>query len=124
VCRVHAATVVPSSPSQVNVAVLNGSDIAGLGRRVGNDLASHGFLVVRVEADALRPSEVAVLRYGPSAVGKATLLNAYLRDRGAMQFDIGRVDDIVEMVVGRSYEGLIAPAQRPPWPSPPTGTCA
>ena len=49
---------------------------------------------------------MAVLRYGPKAVGSAHLLKAYFLDEAEPEYDPNREDDIVDVVIGNSYQQL------------------
>jgi hypothetical protein len=48
-------------------------------------------------------TNVAALRYGPKAVGKAWLVRAYFLNEAKIEFDIKRADDTVDVVLGTKY---------------------
>lgn len=114
----------------IEVAVFNGSDVAGLGRQAATEFAARGFQVTRWEADESRPDSLAVLRFGPAAVGRATLVNAYLFGRARLEHDAARQGRTVDVVVGKDFKQVATPAEKDQalgmigLPRPPDGTCA
>lgn len=118
--------------SDVRLRVLNGSGVPGTADFVASALAQSGYQVVEtgdVVGDANFP-EVAVLRFGPGAVGDAWLVKAYFPDPVRLEFDPQREDDTVDVVVGQAFQFLhtatevnqaIAAAGRP---TAPAGGCA
>jgi hypothetical protein len=75
-------------------------------------------------------NQVAVVRYGPQTVGAAWLIRAYFLNESLNQFDKGRQDDKVEIILGARFKQLptttevnqsIAALGNPQLPE---GTCA
>jgi hypothetical protein len=133
------ATLALPAPNQIIVDVLNGTDQLGLASQVRENFANRDFQVVphdeeedQLEGDQ-RPDatdEVALLRYGPQAVGAAHVLRAYFLDTATTQFDIEREGDVVEVVIGSRFRQLATETEVRQSiaalgsPQPPPGTCA
>ncbi|MEV4703976.1 LytR C-terminal domain-containing protein [Actinoplanes sp. NPDC049316] len=101
----------PDDPSQVAVRVLDGAATAGLDRTVVRDLHERRFTKAVAAGEAAeRTDAVAILRYGPAAVGDAVVLRAMVRNRAVMQFDPSR-DGVVEMVIGDGFRELATSTQ-------------
>lgn len=114
----------------MEVAVFNGSGVTGLGQSLGADMAARGFKVVKVASERNRSDAVAVLRFGPAAVGRATLVNAHFLGRAQPRFDIARQGKTVDVVVGAGYRQLASTTEKNQalamigLPQAPPGTCA
>jgi LytR cell envelope-related transcriptional attenuator len=95
-------------PSEVKINVYNASERPGLANQVKTDFVNRKFTVVNAGNDpkGKRLDQIAVLRYGPKAVGAAWLLRAYFLDQAAREFDINRKDDIVDVVLGTQFRQL------------------
>jgi hypothetical protein len=120
----------PTDRSRVRVYVYNASGVAGTAERVATALARFDYKVTGVKQypDGEVP-EVAVLRYGPSAVGAAWLLQSNFPQPVRLEFDANRDQDTVDVIVGRAFVDLhsitevnqaVAAAGRP---TAPPGTC-
>ncbi len=121
----------PEQESEVHVDVFNATDVQGLAAAVADDLRNRKFAVGRVDNQPVQPrDEVAVIRYGPRTIGAAHLLNAYTLDEAAMDFDITRMTDTVDLVVGGRFRQFATPAEMHQaiavmgLPKLPPGTCA
>lgn len=74
-------------------------------------------------------SEVAVVRYGPKAVGKAWVVQAYFINNATPEFQIKRTDDVVDIVLGSGFKKLatVSEVKQALWqvgrPPAPPGTC-
>jgi hypothetical protein len=120
----------PGELSQVRVFLYDASGVAGTAERVATELARFDYQVAGVSQypEGVVP-EVAVLRYGPGAVGKAWLLWAYFPEPVRLELDVNRDDDTVDVVVGQAFIDLhtvtnvnqsLADRGRP---TAPPGTC-
>lgn len=119
--------------SQIQINVYNGTGAAGLAGQVAENFANRGFEVLERDdaADSeIGEEDVAVLRYGPAAVGAAHVLQAYFLNTAVSQFQIDREDEVVDVVIGPGFRQLatetevrqsIAGSGNPALPA---GTCA
>ena len=92
----------PTSPAGVRVQVRAGATATGLRER--------GYTVLDVEP-AAEPSGPATLRYGPAAVGAASLLRAALTGEVSMRFEPARPGDTVELTPGTTPVRLATATQ-------------
>jgi len=91
----------------IKIAVFNATGQNGLGEQVASDFRNREFNLVKPPAnDKRRVEDVAVLRYGPKAVGAAHVLRAYFLDEAKLEFDIKRQDDVVDIVIGQKFKQL------------------
>lgn len=92
----------------VKINVYNGSDKSGLANAVADDFTNRKFQVKKSGNDPQKRSvdEVAVLRYGPKGVGSAHLLRAYFLNEAVNEYDPKRADDVVDVVLGGSFQQL------------------
>jgi hypothetical protein len=91
----------------VKLNVFNATGRPGLADQVGNDFRNRKFNVQKVDSVAdTRAKGVAVVRYGPKAVGSAWLVRAYFLDEAETDFDIKRQDDVVDVVIGPLFRQL------------------
>ena len=90
----------------VRLRVYNASGHTGLGAQVAADFKNRRFQVVGAPRDAKHYDGVAVLRYGPKAVGSAWLLRAYFLDEADTKFDKKRTNDVVDVVLGADFRQL------------------
>jgi hypothetical protein len=96
----------PDDPADIPVRVLDGASVDGLDRTVVQDLHKRRFTrAVAAGEAAERTDAVAILQYGPGAVGKAAVVRAMLRNDVVMHFDPRR-DGVVELVVGDGFQRL------------------
>lgn len=116
----------------ITVAVYNGSRVAGTAATVAEEFRNRGFQVEPVRNAARRESVegVAVLRYGPDAVGAAHVVDAYFLAKAERQYDPGRRGPQIDVVIGDKFRSLaqrtdvnIALADMGP-PKLPPQTCA
>lgn len=116
--------------SELPVRVLNATGVAGVGPQIAAELAEREFPVVGVE-DAYPGDypEVAVLVYGPRAVGNAWVAQAHFAPPVRLEFDPERDDDTVDIILGRAFTHLLTRTEvnqavaRNGQPTAPPGTC-
>ena len=95
------------SAKDVKINVYNGTDEAGLAGSVADDFRTASSRSRRRgNAPQGRSTSVAMLRYGPKAVGSAHLLRAYFLNDAELEFDLKRTDDTVDVVLGNSFQQL------------------
>ncbi len=123
-------TRLPNENKDVKIKVFNGTSQPGLAEGVGEDFAHRGFAVDKEKKNNPKAvDQVAVLRYGPKAVGSAWLLRAYFLQEAETQFDAKRQNDVVDVVVGKKFQQLATETEVKQSltqlgnPSPPAGTC-
>ena len=100
------ADITLREPKDVKIRVLNATDTPGLASTVANDFANRKFQVVKSDNDRKRVEGVAVLRYGPKAVGSFHLLRAYFLNAADPEYNPNRTDDIVDVVIGEGFQQL------------------
>lgn len=101
---VQANIRLPDENKDVKIKVFNATNTAGLAEKVGEDFAHRGFTVDPKKANSPKAvNKVAVLRYGPKAVGDAWLLRAYFLQEAEIEYDAKRQSDVVDVVVGTRY---------------------
>jgi hypothetical protein len=90
------------------VAVFNGTSRAGTAATVASDFRNRDFQV-RPLRDPARPERVegvAVLRYGPEAVGAAHVVRAYFLGKAKLDYDAERRGTQIDVVVGERFQSL------------------
>ncbi len=99
--------------SQIKINVYNATDRQGLAEQVAFNFENREFTVVNKPtiAQANDPLKkkvdgIAVLRYGPNAVGAAWILRAYFLAKADVEFDINRKDNVVDVVLGKQFQQL------------------
>ncbi|MDG4767006.1 LytR C-terminal domain-containing protein [Solwaraspora sp. WMMD406] len=92
----------------VRINVYNATDTSGLAGSIADDLSNRKFQVEEAgnDPEGRGIDDVAVLRYGPKAVGSAHLLRAYFLDQAKTEYDPARTDDIVDVVIGNAFRQL------------------
>ncbi len=90
----------------VKIRVYNGTDRPGLAASVGDDFRNRDFQVEKEANEKKQIDDVAVLRYGPKGVGSAHLLRAYFLGNAALEYDVERPDDVVDVVLGNGFQQL------------------
>ncbi|MBQ1073646.1 LytR C-terminal domain-containing protein [Micromonospora sp. C31] len=90
----------------VKINVLNGSGQPGLAREIGDEFRNRQFQVKKIGEEKKKIDDIAVLRYGPKAVGSAHVLRAYFLDDANTVYDAKRTDDTVDVVLGGSFQQL------------------
>ncbi len=104
------ANIAPPERASVKLNVYNGTKIVGLAEKVAVEFKNRGFDVKKTGTVSGNKvvDEVAIIRYGPRAVGAAWLLRAHflLVEEDPMEFDLKREDDVVDVIVGTRYQQL------------------
>ncbi|SCL33101.1 LytR cell envelope-related transcriptional attenuator [Micromonospora pallida] len=102
------ADVTLRESKDVKINVYNATATAGQAASVADDFRNRKFQVKKAANDPQKRSvdEVAVLRYGPKGVGSAHLLRAYFLNQAVYEYDAKREDDIVDVVIGNSFQQL------------------
>ncbi|RZU49605.1 LytR cell envelope-related transcriptional attenuator [Krasilnikovia cinnamomea] len=103
---VMANLALPNDPSEVTIKVLNGTSTAGLAENVTNDFKNRRFQVLKPDEDKKRVTDVAVIRYGPDAVGAVQLLRAYFLDQAELEYNAKRKGAVIDIVVGSGFRQL------------------
>ena len=103
---VMANVTLPDDPDQVTVRVFNGTKTAGLADSVTNEFKNRRFKTQKPAENKKKVDGVAVMRYGPEAVGSAWLLRAYFLNQADVQYDAKRKGGVVDVVVGSGFQQL------------------
>ena len=103
---VLANVTLPDDPEQVTVKVYNGTKTPGLADSVTNEFKNRRFKTVKPDENKKKVDGVAVMRYGPEAVGSAWLLRAYFLNQADVQYDAKRKGAVVDVVVGSGFQQL------------------
>jgi LytR cell envelope-related transcriptional attenuator len=115
----------------IKLNVYNGTSQAGLASQVAENFENRDFQVLEsADSETAVDEAVAVLRYGPQAVGAAQVVKAYFLgvDLGD-EFDIDREDDVVDVIIGGDFRQLATETEvrqsiaQLGDPLPPPGTC-
>lgn len=95
-------------PKDIKINVYNATESQGLAASVAQDFENRKFQVLKKGNDPLKKGidGVAVLRYGPKAVGSWHLLRAYFLDEAEPEYDPNREDDVVDVVLGTGFRQL------------------
>jgi hypothetical protein len=95
---------------EVSINVLNGTRKVGLAQDIGEQLKNRGFKIKKMGNPAgnkIAENEIAVINYGPQAVGAAFLVSAYfLAGQASMNFDLKREDAVVDVILGTEFQQL------------------
>jgi LCP family protein required for cell wall assembly len=112
------------APADVRVVVHNGSGVEGQARAALDALAALGFGAVEPPGNADRSDyEVTEVRYAPGAERAARLVLAYLGGAGELvALDDAPAGADVDVVVGRDFDGVVAPTTTAPTGSAPGPT--
>jgi LytR cell envelope-related transcriptional attenuator len=95
------------APSEVRVRVLNGSGQNGIASKTGTDLQQQGFVSVGVgNQGRVNATEV---RYRPSSLDKARVVQSYLGGVGKLVEDNSIVEADVAVVLGTDFKGVTPP---------------
>lgn len=100
------ADVTLREQKDIKIRVFNATETQGLANTVAEDFENRKFQVVKKGNEAKAVDDVAVLRYGPKAVGSAQILRAYFLDNAKDGYDPDREDDVVDVVIGNGFRQL------------------
>ena len=103
--RVDCVLALPTSPAEVRVRVLDGGAPAGLPDTAASQLRVRSFTVLAGPTDG-DPAGATTMRYGPTAIGAATLLRAAVHGDVLMRFDPDRQDETVDLTLGPAFARL------------------
>jgi hypothetical protein len=123
------ANIALREPKEIKVRIFNATDNDGVGNRVTQDFKNRGFQTQKPENSKKAVDEVAVLRFGPKAVGAAHLLKAYFLNDAERQYDAKRTTDVVDVVIGTQFRQLATLTEVNQSlsslgePTPPPGAC-
>ncbi|GGK38803.1 hypothetical protein GCM10010124_34530 [Pilimelia terevasa] len=93
-------------PKDVKVRIYNGTQIFKLGEQVAGDFRNRRFQVDERVTTATRSyNGVAMLQYGPLAVGSAHLIKAYFLG-AEPKYDPKRKGTVVDVTIGAAYQKL------------------
>ena len=99
-------------PGTIRVRVFNGSGQGGVAAKTGDELKNQGFVTVGVgNKPSLRATEV---RYRPGSEAKAAVVQSYLGGVGKPIEDGRVVEADVEVVIGKDFKAVSAPAGAAP----------
>jgi hypothetical protein len=118
--------------NQVTLNVYNGTPKVGLAQQIGGEFKNRGFNINKMETapNGKTYDQIALITFGPNAVGAAYLISAYfLVNEAELQFEIERTSPEVDVIIGKAFQQLatttevnqsIAAIGNPPLPK---GTC-
>jgi hypothetical protein len=101
-----ADVTLPDDPDQVKIKILNGTSQAGLGDKVTTDFKNRGFVMDKPDEARSKFDKIAIISYGPRAVGDAQLIKAYFLGQARPQYNAKITSDIVTIVVGAQFQQL------------------
>ena len=90
----------------IRLHVYNGTTRDDLADEVAQDLRTRDFVVVSVDRATGSYPQVAVIRYGPRAVGAGWVMRSYFLDQAATEFLPERDSDEVDIVLGDQFQQL------------------
>lgn len=96
----------PDDPAEVTLKVLNGTGTAGLADSVSTEFKNRRFTVQEPGKSKSKFKGVAEIRFGPDAVGKAQLVQAYFLAQSDMVYNAKRKGAVVEIVIGSKFQSL------------------
>lgn len=101
-----ADITLPDDPAEVTVKVYNGTDRAGLAESVTNEFKNRRFTVQKPGESKTRYKGVAEIRFGPDAVGRAQLLEAYFLAQSKMSYNPKRKGAVIDIIIGSQFRQL------------------
>jgi hypothetical protein len=92
------------------VAVFSGTKDPGVAATVAGDFRNRGFQVrPPKKAKPEKVAGIAVLRYGPAAVGAAHVVRAYFLGKATLDYEAGRRGTQIDVVIGEKFQSLAQP---------------
>ena len=101
-----AVVSLPDDPDQVKIKILNGTSTAGLAEKVTTDFKNRGFVMQKPGQSKTKFDRIAIITYGPKAVGDAQLIRAYFLGKAKPHYVAKRTSDVVDIVIGAEYQQL------------------
>lgn len=132
-CRdgaIPANLTLPDVPGQVTLRVLDGTRNGGVAEQVTDDFKNRGFKVQPARKSRTKLDRVAIIQYGPKAVGAAQWIRAFFLDEATTEFSTGRTTDVIDIVIGDQFRQLATFTEvnqslaQLSGPTLPPGTCA
>jgi hypothetical protein len=106
----NCVLALPDDPTEVSIRVLGGGAPAGTPDATASQLRARRFKVLVGPTDAGRtdadPTDAAMLRYGPTAIGAATVVRAMVHGPVLMRFDPDRRDTAIDLTLGPAFTRL------------------
>lgn len=103
-----APGAMPVTYSDINIRVLNSTSTPGLAAQASEDFKSRGFVVEEIGNASTPIIGTVELRFGPAAVNAAYTLAAQING-AALRID-ERAENLVDVLLGTNYAGLIDPS--------------
>jgi predicted dinucleotide-binding enzyme len=106
---IPAKIKMPDQSADVVINVINGTSNVGLAQQVAGEFSNRGFKIHQTTTapDAERTDEIAIIKYGPEAVGRAWLVSAYfLVDEAELRYDSKHQGNEVDVVIGSAFQQL------------------
>ena len=119
----------PDDTNQVKLRVLNGTKTAGLADRVTDDFKNRDFAMQKPAESKSKFERIAIIQFGPKAVGGAQLVNAYFLGKAKMEYSAKRTNDVVDIIIGNQFRQLATSTEvnqsliELGEPTPPPGSC-
>jgi hypothetical protein len=113
-CPDHGKPVdprIPNSWGEVQLAVYNGTRIEGLATSVATELHGRGITTTVGGNSPQEYTGVALIRYGPSAVGAGWITQALFSNQAELRFDIEDMDSTVEVTIGTQFDSVSTPTE-------------
>jgi len=103
---VRADLTLPKENGQVTVKVYNGSGVPGRAVKVTDDFKNRRFTTEKPAENKSKVDDVAIIRYGPEAVGDAWVVRAYFLNQAEAEYDARRKGVVVDVVIGEGFQQL------------------
>jgi hypothetical protein len=91
---------------EIKIKVLNATERPGLADSVGTEFANRTLRVVGKGNSKVAVDGVALLRYGPAAVGSAYVVGAYFLNAAELEYAPARTGDVVDVLIGSDFKQL------------------
>ena len=127
---IPADLTLPEAAGQVTLRVFDGTRAGGVAEQVSREFADRGFRVQPAAKSRTGSDQVAIIRYGPKAVGSAQWIRAFFLGEAKTEFSTGRTTDVIDVVIGDAFGQLATFTEvnqslaQLSEPVPPPGTCA
>jgi hypothetical protein len=91
---------------EIKIKVLNATERPGLADSVGTEFTNRTLRVLGKGNSKVAVDGVALLRYGPAAVGSAHVVGAYFLNAAELEYAPARTDDVVDVLIGSDFKQL------------------